>query len=691
MACEADPLLWLKTYLRHKFYLDFTPNQEEITAEVVHRARHGGDKAIAAPRGDGKTSLVEGVIGGYCMVTGTLRFPVILSATGTDAENILANIKGEFETNDLLLEDYPEICVPIRELKGAPQAAGTQTVDGERTLLKWSGSLIQLPTVTLRWCPLCYGESRERGKKLVCKACGHEFQPYKSKSAGAAFTARGVDGSIRGLRRGSDRPDFVLLDDIETEDVAASLHQIAKMERKIENAVGGLAGPDKRLARVMLVTIQNPQCLAARYTSPQVKPGFSGVRYRQVMRWPDRKDLWERYIEIRQDGKRSREDLDGRAATAFYLERQEVMDAGAIVANPHRFVSAPGEDGEPLEHSAIQHVHNEAADKGWDFVFCEYQNDPPEPADMSGLPRVEDLIKRVNGHGAWEVPADTTVVTAQIDCGQEVLWWMVCGWTGRFGGYVLAYGAFPDQRRTYYTSAEIGPTLEEWYKDTKLGGPGKVGDVDEWLYAGLEALSDKLFRQQFSSRSGVAHSIARLGVDAGWKSEVVHRFCRQNQRSGLILPTKGEGISAKQCPMLQRPLKHGERRGNGWPWRWVYPQGKQHRLLEVDANFAKEFVHDRLAVGLGAEAPITIYGDARQRHDMLANHLLSERRTLVEANGRKKYEYEPKSGEDNHWLDALVGCAALASFEGITVSGQVVDVKKELSLAALQAARKARR
>lgn len=703
---ESNPALFLRTYFPHKFYREFTANQMAIIEELQHRIKYGGDKAIADSRGGGKTTLVEGMAGAYGPLTGALRFPVILAATGSDAENILANIKAEYETNDLLAEDYPEVCLPVRDLNGAPQAAGTQTVGGVRTRIKWSGAVIQFPTVVVEWCPACYSEGqrsevrgsevrsqRSDGKRnptsetltsetlisdplnshpLVCAACGRQYRPYLSQSAGASFSARGVDGSIRGMRRGAERPDFVLLDDVETEEVAGSLHQVSKLEQKIENAVGGLAGPDKRLARVFLCTIQNNDCLAARYTDPRIKPGFSGVRFRQVERWPDKKDLWERYIELRQDGKRSGEDLDGRQATAFYAQNRKAMGKGVKVANPYRYVTAPGEDGEPLELSAIQHVHNRAADFGWDYVFCELQNEPPEPPEMGGLPKFDDLLRRHNHHTQWQAPPDVQTITAHIDCGAEVLWWCVTGWTYRFGGYVLAYGTFPDQRRKYFTKDEISPTLAAWHKHDS----GGAATTEEVLYAALRRLTEHLFEQPIHAADGTRHEIARMGIDAGWKTETVYRFCRQSPRGALVVPTKGEGVQAKQLPMLQRKLRPGERRGSDVPWRYVYPEHRRQKLLEMDVNWLKEFVHDRLSMPLGGTAPITFYGDESVDHRQFAAHLLAERRTLVSTEWRSKHEYTQKVGADNDWLDTLVGCAAVAAFEGVSVDGRQPEKPK---------------
>ena len=77
------------------FEYDFTANQQAIISAILAAATEGGDQAIAAPRGEGKTSIAECVIM-FCVLKGVLIFPVIFSATGDDAERILANVKQRF-------------------------------------------------------------------------------------------------------------------------------------------------------------------------------------------------------------------------------------------------------------------------------------------------------------------------------------------------------------------------------------------------------------------------------------------------------------------------------------------------------------------------------------------------------------------------------------------------------------------
>ena len=164
---------------------------------------------MAAPRGEGKTTFAELEVGIDAIVTGLLTFPVIVAATGPDAERILSNIKAEYEINELLFEDYPEVCGPIVALEGAAQRANMQTFNGERTRMQWSGNMIVFPTVQLAWCPNCYWpEPRERKGHLQCPKCEATYQPWQSKSSGSIIATRGLDAAIRGLRKGNKRPVF---------------------------------------------------------------------------------------------------------------------------------------------------------------------------------------------------------------------------------------------------------------------------------------------------------------------------------------------------------------------------------------------------------------------------------------------------------------------------------------------------
>jgi len=133
--CEKDDCLWLRTYLPHWFSSPFTRNQRGMVDQFMSRIRHGGWKAYADDRGGGKTTCIKGcsIIG---IVRGLTRFLVVIAANGPRATLIRRDVTMEFERNNLLAQDYPEICAPIRSLEGASQRARAQTVDGERSWIK---------------------------------------------------------------------------------------------------------------------------------------------------------------------------------------------------------------------------------------------------------------------------------------------------------------------------------------------------------------------------------------------------------------------------------------------------------------------------------------------------------------------------------------------------------------------------
>ena len=54
-ALLADPVAFLKYYFPDRFWSPFAPYQLEMMQLIVDVAEFGGDQAIAAPRGDGKT------------------------------------------------------------------------------------------------------------------------------------------------------------------------------------------------------------------------------------------------------------------------------------------------------------------------------------------------------------------------------------------------------------------------------------------------------------------------------------------------------------------------------------------------------------------------------------------------------------------------------------------------------------
>lgn len=651
---------WLRYYIPDRFYLPFSPNQSSIISEIDYRFENGGQKAIADIRGGGKTAIVEGcTLKG--IVRGKIHYPLIVAANGEAASDILTNIKGPVETSERLADDYPELCIPIRDLAEAPQKASKQTVNGRRTMGAWSKKTVKFPTVWLTWCPLCLCADTLGdlgGGPFLCLECGNTFEMWRAPFSEARIKCVGVLGKIRGKRDGAQRPDCAILDDIEDERSAVSTRLKDRIRDVIDRAVAGAGGPDKNLSVFLLCTIQNDTCISAEYTDRQQRASYNGDRYKQVIEWPQSeksKELWQRYIEVRQDGKRLGHDTDGKQATELYVANREVMDDGFQVVNTFRF--------RPGEISAQQHIYNQIADNGLPMVLAEYQNAPRSAVTDSGIPKPEAVERRRNNLARWVVPPETQKVVAQIDVGKDLLWYSVSAFWGSFGGSVLSYGAWPEQSRAYYHANEASPTIAEAYKKVH----GTEADLDAMIYWALGQLVDSLTARTLSTEAGVLHHLARIGIDSGYEAETIYRFCRQHKRRELLLPTKGIGVSIKKAPMGAWAPVQGEIRG--WNSRVVVPKGRQERLCEFDTNPWKAKLHDRVGLPMGSASAFTLFGrhgDHSVDHKMLAAHLNAESRAFVKVGSREGYEYAEKPGKpDNHLFDTTAGTFVLAGFEGI--------------------------
>lgn len=111
-----------------------------------------------------------------------------------------------------------------------------------------------------------------------------------------------------------------------------------------------------------------------------------------------------------------------------------------------------------------------------------------------------------------------------------------------------------------------------------------------------------------------------------------------------------------------------------------------------DANYWKSFVHARLAVPIGDPGCLSLFGRKSEAHQLLAEHLTSEYRVKTQGRGRTVDEWKLRLvGQDNHWLDCIVGCAVAASMGGASPPGLVSSApgpRQRIKLSELQRAKR---
>jgi primosomal protein N' len=134
VSLEKNDERWLRFFFPDPpfgFWYPFTNQQRAMVRAIGDAIKHGGDQAIAASRGEGKTQIARRLLLKY-VLSGQVSFAVLFASTATDAIDSLTAIRSDIEESDLLLEYYPEVCAPVRALENTPNRAHYQTVTGKR-------------------------------------------------------------------------------------------------------------------------------------------------------------------------------------------------------------------------------------------------------------------------------------------------------------------------------------------------------------------------------------------------------------------------------------------------------------------------------------------------------------------------------------------------------------------------------
>lgn len=644
----SDFEFFCRTYLPGIFYRPWSRDQRRIVDGIQSIISGGGQKAYAMPRGEGKTSLAKAGAT-WATMTGQRRYTVFLGSSSTKAAELLDFTKTALLSFDIFHDDFPEVCYPIRHADGKPARAKNQTFKGASTHLEWTASAIAMPVIP------------------------------GSAASGSALESYGIFAGYRGLSRTtvdgkSLRPDLVIIDDPETDELAASPTQCKKLLELINGAILGLAGIGNPIAVLMPCTVIQRGDAVDQLLDRKLNPHWRGDRTKMLYTFPGRMDLWERYRDIRDDGIRAED--GGLAGNEFYAANREAMDEGADPGNPER--------KNANELSAVQHAMNHFFQNRSAF-FAEYQNEPEEEQSDTPKLKPENVMAKVNKLGRGVVPVWASAITAYIDVQGELLFWVACAWGPDFTGHVIDYGAYPEQRRSYFTLRDVTTTLLTVSPGAKTEGA---------ITAGIHRLTDLLADRDWQTEAGSSLRISRILIDANWgpQTTTVYEAIRRAKHSNIIRPSHGRGIEAGDAPLVLWKKEPGELRRPNVIERASKSRGV--RAVTIDTNYWKSFAADALLATIGDKGSLTLFGDRPERHRMFADHAVSEVRDRQhsEKTQRTVDVWSLKPGKpDNHLFDCLAGAAAAASLIGITLPEHTARpvVRQRVKLSELQKQKRA--
>ena len=657
-SCRLDLFRFLTTYFPQTTGLrPFSDDHRKVIERIQTCCISGGQFLNVVYRGFAKTTIAENA-SIWAVIYGHRRFVPVFGSAADSAESMIDSIKMELAENELLYEDFPEVCHAVRALEGKPQRCASQTYAGVQTHIEWRADTIVLPTSP------------------------------GSLASGSILTSRGITAGSRGLKHKrpdgtQQRPDFVIIDDPQTDESASTELQVHKRLGLINKNILRLGGHDRRISVVMNATVIRKDDLVDQTLNPARYPAWQGERIKMVKRFSDSHEtLWlGEYAKTRNTYDRESVTDQARAhadATKFYTLHREEMDKGCIVSWAECY------DRE-TEISAIQHAYNILIDSGPEVFASECQNEPLEERDRSQLEVVsaDDICNLINHRDRGEVPTSVSRVVAFVDVQKTSLWWGVVGFEDNFTGYILDYGVYPDPHRKYFTLRDIKTTLQKFTKSDSL---------EAAIHAGLTNLTHDICTREWMRDDGAAMRTERCLIDANWEesSDVIYQMVRESPHAAILMPSHGRYYGAKR-PWGFNKQNKGDRRGLHWCIPAV--QGRKSvRYAYLDSNYWKSFIQKRLATPAGGRGRLSIFGDDREQHRLLADHLTAEVPHEVATQGRTAVEWSIKPHRpDNHWLDFIVGCHVAASIQGVAMNEHAAKPmpRNRLKLSEIQAQKRA--
>ena len=596
--------------------------------QTQHIINHGGRAVIAEPRGFGKTSRTSN----NCLMAvlqGKIRYAVILASSVAKATEILESIVTELMDNAELAHLYPAVCRCFEQLQEGFRISFVQTYAGELTNIQVQKDKIRFPQI--------------------------EGEP----SSGSVIQIRPKD-NVRGLftkiRYGPEsgrvlRPDFVFMDDIQTDEEATSPLVPTKIVRIIKKSVLFAGSHSKRISAVMCCTPIAAGDVASHFILNE--PSWEVTLFKMIPTMPTNLEKWlTDYREVFMDFNKFIPGDRTRAAVAskeYVLANYDELHEGHEAS----WEWAYGWAEDPVtEVSALHHAMNMLLENGPEAFETECQcNVELRGSDGQEIKCTpEQIIHKTSRFNRFECSVDTHFVTTHIDVNKELLTYVTMGCPQVLRPSVIDYNTWPRQPSNIWAKGKVVNSLQRFYTH--------IPELENQIYIGLVDLLAYLTETEYRREDGAALMNNLITIDMGWKIDEVQRAIRDSPHRNLIHCARGQGLTARVKEFGQR--HYG-------PDTMVYHHcalvptlDRQGMALYMDVNYFKTMLHKGVKAREGITRSINIFNPSPgESHLMLAQHWCSESpfEDRNEADGRNVIIWTPPKG-DNEFLDNAVGCLA---------------------------------
>jgi len=277
--CETDLYLFAIRYFNH--YLQCVSSKfhkylyKYLSENTNNRKSHsrGFKHAIAAPRGNAKSSIISAIYPLWCIAYNKKKFIIIVSDTIGQAKDFLADVTRELENNALLLRDFPH--------------------------LKGKGAI---------W----------RADEIITK---NDIK----------ILALGTGSKIRGRKFGVERPGLLIFDDIENSEMVRSESEREFIRTKWFNRdVLHVYGAKGSYTDFLFVgTMLGKESLLNKLIDPAEYPDWKSVVFKAVEEFSLRDDLWDEWERLYKN--RFDEDRIENARQYFDDNTEEMLEGTKVL------------------------------------------------------------------------------------------------------------------------------------------------------------------------------------------------------------------------------------------------------------------------------------------------------------------------------------------------------------------------
>lgn len=197
------------------------------------------------------------------------------------------------------------------------------------------------------------------------------------------------------MKHGTLRPDFCVLDDLESADTARNPESVEKLIETIKKDIEPLGGKE----RLSILQTATPICEGDLVEKIKNDKSWTTTTFPAVIQFPKNMDLWSEYFALYDAECVDSNGMNHDESLAFYKENFDKMNEGAEVFSPTRFSKKDG------HLSAIQKLLEIQHTLGDNVFMSEYQMSPVQM--KFALPITPELVaSRKSTLRELEIPSE---------------------------------------------------------------------------------------------------------------------------------------------------------------------------------------------------------------------------------------------------------------------------------------------